>query len=129
MFPSFTLTGGRFELPEAMPEDFALMFKYGVGAKNTLDTFVGTFVKDMIFDPSVQTKLALTPEELGELYRRMPEIDMASYPRTYYPKDPGTTRRITPFTSYCFRIRAKGRIHIALPGDRVPGGDPRASIG
>jgi len=48
--------------------DFNLIFKYGVTARNELNTFQGTYTKDMISDPSITVDLSLTEEELSRIY-------------------------------------------------------------
>ena len=35
------------------PDDFNFIFMYGVGGKNEIDTFKGTYTKDMVTEPSI----------------------------------------------------------------------------
>ena len=60
--------------------DFDLIFKYGVGAKNELNTYNGTYVKDMVTAPSVTTNLSLTIEEKRQILQRIAEIGFFTYP-------------------------------------------------
>ena len=39
--------------PPSIPSSFNLISKYGVRAKNELNTFEGTYTKDMVMDPSI----------------------------------------------------------------------------
>ncbi len=48
--------------------NFNLIFKYGVGAKNILDTFEATYTKDMVMDPPITVALPLSEEEMGQIY-------------------------------------------------------------
>ncbi len=43
--------------------DFNIIFRYGVGAKNELDTFNGTYTWDMVVDPSITVNLSLSNKE------------------------------------------------------------------
>jgi hypothetical protein len=54
-------------LPEQIPPDFGFTAAYGVDARNVLDTFTGTFTKDIINPnkPNPTVELRLTPEELA----------------------------------------------------------------
>ena len=74
------------------PGDFGFVLRYGYGGfsrKNVLDTFAGTFTKDMIVDPSITTELRLSPEDLADIYRRMVEIDIWDYPAVFRPPGNG----------------------------------------
>ena len=90
----------------------SLVFKYGVGAKNVLDTAKGTFTKDMIVDPARKVALRLTAEELDRISAKMDEIDFWSYPdvlRFETPAD-GVVTMVTPYTSYYFRAERGGTV-------------------
>jgi len=50
------------------PDNFTLLFKYGVGSRNILDTREGTFTKDLILDPPITVELSLTEEELQTVW-------------------------------------------------------------
>ena len=123
-------------LPPATPtgsgsgSGLSLVFKYGVGAKNVLDTAKGTFTKDMIVDPAKKVALRLTAEELDRISAKMDEIDFWSYPdvlRFETPAD-GVVTMVTPYTSYYFRAERGGTVkscagttRIAIKRSRQPG--------
>lgn len=91
---------------------FNLIFKYGIGARNILDTYRGTFTKDMILDPSVTVKLILTEEELDGIYRKIAEIDFFNYPEEFsvaLEPDP-PVGLVTPYASYYFKVEHKGEV-------------------
>ncbi len=79
--PSFNGMKQKRESPG--DSTFNLIFKYGVDAKNILNTFEGTYTKDMIPDPPIATKLSLTREELDTIYKKMVDIDFFSYPDVF----------------------------------------------
>ncbi|OPY57659.1 MAG: hypothetical protein A4E55_01505 [Pelotomaculum sp. PtaU1.Bin035] len=85
---------------------FNLIFKYGFDAKNVLDTFEGTYTKDMIPDPPITVKLSLTKEELNTIYNKMVDINFFSYPVVFTVQEEGEhAGRVTPYESYYFKIQ------------------------
>ncbi len=86
--------------------NFNLIFKYGVTARNELNTFEGTYTKDMVMDPSITVELSLTEEELDRIYQKMIEIDFFDYPDEFSVSvAPGELITIrTPYSSYHFKV-------------------------
>jgi hypothetical protein len=68
-----------------------IVFKYGVGAKNELNTFEGTYTKDLIADGTKTTRLILSSEELRQIQQKMVDIGFFSYPESF-PPNPGYRR-------------------------------------
>ncbi len=67
--------------------DFNLVFRYGhykVEAKNELNTFRGSYTKDMVRGSPITVKLCLTREDLDRIYLKMMEIDFFSYPDVFH---------------------------------------------
>jgi hypothetical protein len=64
-----------------------IIFKYGVTAKNELNTFEGTYTKDLIMGNTTTTSLVLSQEELSQIQQRMVDIDFFNYPENF-PKNP-----------------------------------------
>jgi hypothetical protein len=93
---------------EQKPEvsNFNLEFKYGITAGNVLDTFEGTYTKDMVADPPITIDLVLSEEEKEEIYQKMVEIEFFDYPDEFYVDvSPGaTTTIVTPYSSYYLRV-------------------------
>ena len=77
-----------------------------------LNTFVGTFTKDMILDPSITINLLLSQEELDSIYQKMLEINFFYYPEVfsvYVP--PGEPRTLqTPYPSYYFEVMCDSKV-------------------
>ena len=98
--------------PTPGDSNFNLIFKYGVGATNELNTFNGTFTKDMIMEPSIKVKLSLSEEELDSIYQKMVEIDFFNYPdRFSVTVPPGESIiMVTPYESYYFKVRYDSRV-------------------
>lgn len=53
-----------------------IIFKYGVGAKNILDTFNGTYTKDMISEEPIQINIQLSQDELNGIFKKIAEINL-----------------------------------------------------
>ena len=92
--------------PPPVQSDFSVIFQYGVGAKNELNTFEGTYTKDMVSEPSITVPLSLTEEELSRIYQKMVEIDFFDYPEEFsLTVAPGeSVGLVTPHMSYNFRV-------------------------
>ena len=63
-----------FSAPE-YPQDFSFELKYGVGARNILDTEKETFTQDMILDRDITIKLVLSDSELETIWKSIIEND------------------------------------------------------
>jgi len=86
---------------------FNLIFRYGVGAKNELNTFDRTYTRDMVQDPSITVKLSLSEEEVDSIYQEMMEIDFFDYPDNFSIVPPTSESRgiVTPYYSYYFKVQ------------------------
>ena len=102
-----TTTSG-VQLPAIMPVDFGFVADYGAYGKNQLDTFKGTFTKDIISQtkPNPRVELRLTAEELAPLYQDLRAMHVLDYPDSLDPSNTGVTAS-TP-TSYRLEMRAGG---------------------
>lgn len=60
------------------PSDFNFIFKYGVMAKNELNTFNQTFTKDMIVDAPITIELKLTDDEMESVYDKIRSSNLFS---------------------------------------------------
>lgn len=96
--------------------DIRIYFRYGVMAddsygRNILDTYRGTYTKDVVVDEAVTTTLVLTDEELETIYRKMMEIDFFSFPELYKPEAKSeVTCVFTPASSYHYEVTYNGTV-------------------
>ena len=67
-----------------------IIFKFGTGAINELNTFHGTFTKDLILDGTVTARLVLTTEELEQIRQKIVEADFFNIPEKFPLKSPLT---------------------------------------
>ncbi len=84
-------------------EDNGFIFKYGVGAKNVLNTFDGSFTKDLISNGTITVPLKLTVQELSTVCDQLKAINIMNYPDTF---DEGYT---IPHITYDLTIRIDGK--------------------
>jgi hypothetical protein len=88
--------------PIYLPQgDFNLIFKYGVAAKNELNTFRAMFTKDMVSDPSITIRLTLSKQELAQIYHKMVEIDFFNYPNSFPLRQ---DYFVTPSSDYYLKV-------------------------
>ena len=62
--------------PEEMPDEFDFSVEYGVEGKQKVDTFTDTVVKDLVMDGVVEAPIALTEEEMRDIYSKMVALDI-----------------------------------------------------
>ena len=65
----------KLEIKE-MPADFNFSLIYGTYGKQKIDTFNDTIVKDLVEDGTIEVNLALTEEEMKQIYHEMMTIDI-----------------------------------------------------
>ncbi|MDI6703843.1 MAG: hypothetical protein QME40_04140 [bacterium] len=116
------------QLTTPSESNFNLIFKYGVGAKNVLNTFEGTYTKDMIVDPPITVKLSLSNEELHKIYQKMIEINFFGYPdRFFVSVPPGEiVCMVTPYYSYYFKVEYNSKIKELWWEDNITNEDKKA---
>ena len=61
---------------------FNIIFRFGHEGKNILNTFNGTFTKDMGLDPSITTNLVLTQDEMNRIHSMMETVKFFSISRS-----------------------------------------------
>jgi len=108
--------------------DFNFIFKYGVTGRNTLDTFQGTFTKDMVMDAAITIELTLSGEEMAGIYQKMSEIDFFNYPDKFtVTVPPGELiGMVTPHSSYYFKVEHKSGTKELKWEDEITNPDERA---
>ena len=98
------------QMPTEKPKDFAFILKYGVGAKNVLNTKDGTFTKDMISSGTKTTDLKLSDDELVTVYNDLRKINIMDYPEVFKPdRFVITQRSVSPNLTYELTIVYSGK--------------------
>jgi hypothetical protein len=105
---------GAQTVPATMPPDFEFVCRWGVGAKNVLDTAAGTFTQDMIADPSITIDLELTAEDKAEIYQHLKDVDFWAYATDAGGLD---GMGVTPSTNYSLTVSGSGLTHTVRGND------------
>ena len=98
---TLTPTPSPSQKPTPQSTSFNLIFKYGVGAKNELNTFAQTYTKDMVMDPSVTIKLKLTDNELTGIYQKLNDLKL--FNESTKPIEGNVM--VTPCSSYYLKVQ------------------------
>jgi hypothetical protein len=108
--------------------EFNFIFKYGFSGRNTLDTFKGTYTKDMGLDAPITIELQLSQEEMNSIYQKMTEIDFFNYPDKFSVTVPiGVPEtRVMPYSTYFFKVTYHGRTKELLWHEKVTNSEERA---
>jgi secreted PhoX family phosphatase len=98
------LSGGSFNSVEndSSQNVINIIFKYGTGARNELNTFEGTYTKDMVMDNPITTRMILSQEELRQIQQRITEMDLFSFPDNF-PINP--SGEVIPQTDYYIKVQ------------------------
>jgi hypothetical protein len=101
--------------------NFNFIFKYGVNAQNELDTFDGTYTRDMISDPSVTVRLILSQDEFDQILKKMEDINFFNYPDVFrIDISSGDQYKIvTPYNTYYFKVEYGSTVKELRWEDRV----------
>jgi hypothetical protein len=82
-----TLYGGVLPPYDSSRNAVNIVFKFGTGARNELDTFQGTFTKDLCIDGTVTTRMVLSEAELEQVRQKIVEAEFFSCPETFPLKE------------------------------------------
>jgi hypothetical protein len=102
--------------------DFNLVFRYGhyrVEAKNELNTFRGSYTRDMVTRSPITVKLCLTREDLDRIYVKMVEIDFFSYPDIFrVPLSGDVKGKRSHWYTYYFKVQNGTKVKTVRWDDR-----------
>jgi len=121
--------GGGAPSTSAQPSGRALtglVFAYGVGARNVLDTTRGTFTKDMIMASPITIPMELGAGDMARISAKMDEIGFFSYPTVFGVTVADGGGEITPFATYRFAAQTSSGAKVVEWADKVPSDDERA---
>lgn len=85
-----------------LTDNFNLIFKYGVGAKNQLNTYNNTYTKDMVTDPAIKINLKLIPQEKLQIMQKIEEINFFNISSSF-PINPHAWQ--TPQVDYYIKVQ------------------------
>ena len=78
IFPVLLLMFSGFskETTQDMPKDFNFSLTYGTYGKQKIDTFNDLVVKDLVKDGTVEAHVALTEDEMKQIYKKMHDLNI-----------------------------------------------------
>lgn len=85
---------------------FSFILRYGVEARNELNTQAGTFRKDLIVAGSITSKLKLADQELQEIQKDMASMNIVAYPDIF---DEKLHMKQMPYITYDLTIQYNGK--------------------
>jgi hypothetical protein len=93
-------------MPAAMPSDFDFSVSYGYGdkTKNVIDTYEDTVIKDLIMNGAATANIALSDDEMREIYAKMQEIDIMAAKKL--PKENGCSQK--PSNEESWKVTVNG---------------------
>jgi hypothetical protein len=103
-----------------------LVFAFGPGARNVLDTAAGTFTKDMILASPLTVPLRLSDAEMARITRKLEDIDFWSYPPVYKTEVTPGSGWMSPSSTYRFEVTTAAGTSTVTWKDEVANDDPRA---
>jgi hypothetical protein len=123
-----TTPAGGLNTPTLAQSNFNFIFKYGVTGRTTLDTYQGTYTKDMVMDPDITIELTLSQEEMDSIYQKMVEIDFFKYPDEFSVSVPEGERKaeVTPYSTYFFQVTYGEKTKELLWHDKIMNPDEKA---
>jgi hypothetical protein len=101
----------------AQPPDFAIRFEFGLCTNDIVDTFEGTFVRDMgPHDPAVSIPLVLPSEMLNAIYGAVEEARFFEYPSEFHVSG---SSAFAPAEHYRLEVRTTGVRHVVTWRDAI----------
>ena len=104
---------------------FYVVFRYGVSARNELNTLRRTFTKDLVLDGQITTRLGLSAAELDSVEARLLGIDFFSYPDTFVVAHGDTVGHLEPPVTYNVRVWRDSTMKLVHWVDGILSPDPR----
>jgi hypothetical protein len=96
--------------PQVTGQDFGFRVESGACYTDVLDTFEGTFTKDLIADPPISIPLRLSSNQMQDVYAKMLAIDFFGYPKIFAIPTPtfGLMTLQMPAEKYHILVRSDG---------------------
>ena len=108
--------------------NFNVRLRYGILARNELNTFGNTFTKDLILDGTVTVPFTLSQADLDSIDGKMNQIGFFSYPDTFVVRSQDSMRVfITPNNTYEFEVASQKTLKTLFWDDAIIAGDPQAT--
>ncbi len=102
------LSGPKPKPPQLTNEGAHLIFRYGIEARNILDTYANTYTKDLVMDPPVTTKMVLTEEEIAMIEAKLDEIGFLTKSTWDLVPHGSDSTLATPYSSFYLKVSYRG---------------------
>ncbi len=120
--------GCREESTSPAARSFNIELKYGVDARNELNTYDNILTKDLVRDGTVTVPFTLPDSDITHIRNMLLSIDFFSYPDTLRTGTPGSAAGQTePHATYFFRVTDRDRTKTLFWDDVDPGRDTDAN--
>jgi hypothetical protein len=96
------LNANKTNVNQTVTSDFNIVFRYGVGAKNELNTVDKTYTKDMVTSPSVTVPFELTSDEMNDIRQRIDEDQL--FDSNISNINNGPAMMVSPCQSYYLQV-------------------------
>jgi len=101
-----------------MPDDFGLVYSFGVGGKNTLDTKKKLYKADMICEPQIEINLELSHDDLYQIWDISHKNDFFALDDFMDNCDSfGNCKQVTPEQITAVTITEEGKTHSVMHRD------------
>lgn len=108
--------------------DFNFRLRYGVLARNELNTFENTYTKDLILDGTFTIPLYLARADFDSIEVKMEQIGFFSYPDTFVVTSRDSIRSfITPNNTYDFEVVSRSITKNLCWDDAIIASDARGA--
>ncbi len=96
------------------PEDFNISFCWGVGEKNSYDTYHNEITKDLVAAGTETRVLTVTKNDKAKIYTKLVELNMFSMPTDATAKNLATDGNeifMIPLVTYNIVVTENGKMH------------------
>lgn len=102
--------------------------RYGILARNELNTFRNTLTKDLILDGTVTVPFYLLQADIDSIAAKMNQIGFFAYPDTFVVRSQDSMRVfITPNNTYEFTVASRRTLKTLFWDDAIIASDPQAT--
>ena len=108
--------------------DFNITLRYGILARNELNTFENTVTKDLILDGTITVRFYLSQADLDSIEEMVNQIGFFNYPDTFVVRSQDSMRTfISPNNTYDFKVASGSTLKTLFWNDAIIANDPQAT--
>lgn len=112
LWPSWIGVSGEEVSENSAPFDFSLVYSFGIGGKNVLDSAQSHFLADMMCDPPIEITINLSDTEKQTIWRSVVQNDFFSFGNfTQNCDESGQCLSISPEEFTTLSVTGNGKTH------------------